>query len=75
MLLGGILAGSLTVVVFFVSKLLVATKREQISMALLFGGAACITTAGFLYSPEAGFFAAGFQAVMVSLILGYEAGE
>jgi hypothetical protein len=75
MLLGGILAGSLTIVIYFVSKLFVATKREQVSMSLFFGGATCISTAGFLSSPELGFFAAGLQAVMIALILGYEAGE
>lgn len=75
MLLGGILAGSLTVIVFLVSRLLVATKREQVSMALLFGGATCVATAGFLVSPALGFLATGLLAVMTALLLGYEAGE
>ena len=75
MLLGGILAGLLTLIIFFVSKLLVATTREQISMALLFGGATCVATAGFLVSPTLGFLAVGIQSVLIALLLGYEAGE
>lgn len=75
MLLGGILAGFLTVAVYFASKLLVATQREQISMAAMFGGGTCISTSGFLVSPELGFLAVGVLAVVFAVLLGYEAGE
>jgi hypothetical protein len=75
MLLGGILAGLLTVAVYFASKMLVATQRERISIGLFFGGAACISTAGFLVSPELGFLAVGLLALLFAVALGYEAGE
>lgn len=75
MLLGGILAGLVTVAIYFASKLLVATQREQISIGLFFGGATCIATAGFLVNPELGFLATGLLALLFAVALGYEAGE
>ena len=75
MVLGGVLAALLAVTTYFVSKFLVSTQRERVSLAALAAGATCISTSGFLVSPTLGYFALGFISVVFAILLGYEIGE
>ena len=75
MIIGGIIAGVLLVLVYFVSKFFVSTQRERCSLAALFSGATCLTTSGFLVNSVLGYFAAGIVLTIFSFLLGYETGE
>jgi len=75
MVVGGIVASVLAIAVYFGSKFIVDSYRERVSTAVLVSGASCITTAGFIVGPEFGYFALGFLLIVLSLLLGYEAGE
>lgn len=75
MVLGGIIAGLLSVLIYFVSKFLVSTQRERCSLSALFAGATCVTTSGFLVNAVLGYFALGAILIIFSFLLGYETGE
>ncbi len=75
MVLGGVLAALLAVSTYFVSKYLVSTRREKVSLAVLSAGGVCVSTSGFLVDPALGYFATGALFVAFAILLGYEAGE
>jgi predicted permease len=72
MVLGAIIAAVLAIAVFFVSKFVVFSDRERVSMSALFAGGTCISTGGFIISPEVGFIATGTLLIFFSLLLAYE---
>lgn len=72
MVLGAIIAAALAIAVFFVSKFVVFSDRERISMSALFAGGTCISTGGFIISPEAGFVATGVLLILFGIMLAFE---
>lgn len=72
MVLGAIIAAALAIAVFFVSKFIVFSDRERVSMSALFAGGTCTATGGFLVSDEVGFFVTGALLIFFSLLLAYE---
>ena len=75
MVLGGVLAALLAVITYFISKFLVSTRRERVSLAVLSAGGACVATSGFLVNLALGYFAVGALSVAFAILLGYETGE
>lgn len=75
MVLGGIIAAAVAVAVYFLSKFVVATQRERVSISFLFAGATCLANAGFLVNAALGYLAIGLLCLFFSVVLGYEAGE
>jgi len=75
MVLGGVLATILAVSTYFVSKFLVSTRRERVSLSAFSAGAVCVSTSGFLVDPALGYLAIGALSVAFAILLGYEAGE
>lgn len=74
MVLGGVLATVLAVSTYFISKFLVSTRRERVSLSAFSAGAACVSTSGFLVDPALGYLAIGAVSVAFAILLGYEAG-
>lgn len=72
MFLGAAIAAVLAVSVFFVSKFIVYSDRERISMSALFAGGTCASTGGFIISPEVGYFVTGGLLIVLGFLLAFE---
>lgn len=75
MVIGGVLAGLVSVIVYFAAKALVSTQRDRLALSALWGGGVCISTSGFLVSAPLGYLAVGLISVFFSILLAYQSGE